>query len=295
MKIIFTKLSIVAILLSAGIKSNAQTLFGPETFDGTYYTYDFCSNSITALFPWMYCTLSSPNGKWTFPTTGACTNTGGVAYVNATASSGAGSLLRTPEFDASGQTNITVSFDMTNSYNATYAGDNIYLKPIGWYYDGTYYNSQSNSIPYQYVYLDHARNCENVQLTFNVSTLSYKDHCDFLFWSSATGSSHNFSVILDNFTVTAGGPTGTHEIVKKEQIEIFPNPVQDNLIVKLKDDIKADAILIRDVFGQHVKTPISQINGQNASQIDLSGLAAGLYFVEVLGEQGRWTSKFVKE
>ncbi len=78
-------------------------------------------------------------------------------------------------------------------------------------------------------------------------------------------------------------------IENMESILIFPNPANDQLnIVGLTDDSE---IVIYDLSGKVQK----EVNAQNRASVDISDLAAGLYFVNVNNESKSEVLKFIKQ
>ncbi|HRX97493.1 MAG TPA: T9SS type A sorting domain-containing protein, partial [Bacteroidales bacterium] len=77
-------------------------------------------------------------------------------------------------------------------------------------------------------------------------------------------------------------------------VKIMPNPVQNTLSISLEEQTGFDfgGMRIFDVFGKEV---YSIGNLEIKSAIDVSGLAPGVYFVKIEGENQSATSKFVKQ
>ncbi len=71
--------------------------------------------------------------------------------------------------------------------------------------------------------------------------------------------------------------------------KIYPNPVRDVLT------IASDNLLIENykIYSTNGTLILSKINSQN--NIDVSGLANGIYFIEVTSESGNKVQKFIKE
>ena len=63
----------------------------------------------------------------------------------------------------------------------------------------------------------------------------------------------------------------------ENRFEIYPNPVDDVLYIKLNDDIKE--INVYNIYGIKITT----VNGQQSTTIDMSGFNSGIYFVEIEG------------
>jgi type IX secretion system substrate protein/receptor L domain-containing protein len=73
-----------------------------------------------------------------------------------------------------------------------------------------------------------------------------------------------------------------------ESISVYPNPVSENLIILIDSNLS------------FIKAEIYTISGQklmetSAKQIDFSNLSAGIYFVNVVTDEGTLTKKIVKQ
>ncbi len=81
-----------------------------------------------------------------------------------------------------------------------------------------------------------------------------------------------------------------------DYLEIFPNPVRDNLVVSIASDKEEDTVLyVYDAAGKLIMEQQIIINpGNNLFPVTMNGLPAGLYLLEV--EQGKIskTRKFMK-
>ncbi len=78
------------------------------------------------------------------------------------------------------------------------------------------------------------------------------------------------------------------------QVRVFPNPVSDELIIKLDDHQDLEMAVISNIQGEHVRT--FKVNGKNKITVDVSDLAAGIYSLQFLSREGSITirSKFIK-
>ncbi len=74
-------------------------------------------------------------------------------------------------------------------------------------------------------------------------------------------------------------------------IEVYPNPTKDVVNVECTmNNVQCSGIEIVDVYGKIITTV-----DQTATQINVSGLAAGMYFVRVTTDRGVVTKPFVKK
>jgi len=77
------------------------------------------------------------------------------------------------------------------------------------------------------------------------------------------------------------------------KLSLYPNPVQDNLIIELKDnDIDSMEITIFDVSGKFIS---SHKQLSNHSELDLTYLKSGTYLIEITTKKGLVTKRIVKQ
>lgn len=102
-------------------------------------------------------------------------------------------------------------------------------------------------------------------------------------------------------TTNGGGELGQMWTVVEEQnldlwdLNVYPNPVGSILTLELKSNIQEDVMLdIFNSFGQLVKSESLQA-GQSQTDIQVSFLPAGLYFISVTSKTTTKYLKFVKE
>ena len=100
--------------------------------------------------------------------------------------------------------------------------------------------------------------------------------------------------VLDNAVPTA---LNTTEV--QTAFNVYPNPATEkvNLMMQVSDKRKEDVvILLTDLSGRVLyKNQTSVIDGSLSSQIDVSGLKAGMYILNVTGSKIHEVSKVVKE
>ncbi len=82
---------------------------------------------------------------------------------------------------------------------------------------------------------------------------------------------------------------GTNAVVNTK-ISVFPNPVENILTINASE--KVDAIMIFNVLGQQVSEVIID---ETNKQIDVSGLANGIYMLKVISNSTQDTFKIVKK
>lgn len=86
-------------------------------------------------------------------------------------------------------------------------------------------------------------------------------------------------------------PTGTDEALSK-QLKLFPSPAVHTLRLSFDHILGKAQLKILDAQGQVVQTFHKQsFNRQFQTNIQVSHLSAGLYFLQILLEDGRWATK----
>jgi hypothetical protein len=104
-------------------------------------------------------------------------------------------------------------------------------------------------------------------------------------------------VFLDNIRfIGVEPPAGTGLISGVEPLEIYPNPAQELIHVRIPAARAVLAeVVLRDVNGQVIaqqEVPLQV--GVNETQFNLSGLTSGIYFVEVITTGQRMVGKALK-
>ncbi len=92
-------------------------------------------------------------------------------------------------------------------------------------------------------------------------------------------------------TTTGGVILGMEEVVSDlaSRITISPNPSTDIIHLSYPNDLEVISIRVIDAHGRNLRSGSS---GEKA--IDLTGLSAGIYFIELVTDQGRWVRQVVK-
>jgi len=100
---------------------------------------------------------------------------------------------------------------------------------------------------------------------------------------------------------TSGGGTGIGNLIKNvvsEFGQLYPNPVSDNGMMNIVLDQPAEVRLtIWNTLGQAVYNKQFELNaGANPINMDLSGLAVGLYYTRIIANNDKvYLQKFVKQ
>jgi hypothetical protein len=97
---------------------------------------------------------------------------------------------------------------------------------------------------------------------------------------------------LGEIKITLGSSTDVEEIASKEDVALYPNPVEDILYLSFSDNIDIRNIMIYNTTGQLVKNT-SNIYGSN-TEITATDLDAGIYYLMIQSDKGQISRKFVK-
>ena len=79
---------------------------------------------------------------------------------------------------------------------------------------------------------------------------------------------------------------GIDAVRRPLSLTLYPNPVRDVLTVEVAGVVSVERVRLLDVAGRVVRV-LAQAGASGSVQLDVSGLAAGYYFVEVAAEGGR--------
>jgi len=82
---------------------------------------------------------------------------------------------------------------------------------------------------------------------------------------------------------------GIGDVVLSEVVSLFPNPVQNTLQISAENSIIIKSIEVYDVLGKQL------LQTNTVNQIDVSGLANGLFFVKIETDKGVVVKKVIKE
>ena len=87
------------------------------------------------------------------------------------------------------------------------------------------------------------------------------------------GANLNQTVQLQSYTTTL---SVNQFSLEKNDFNIYPNPVDDNGILFIKDSSNLDFLIIYDITGAKIK----EVQFKNAKEINLSELSSGVYFIK---------------
>ena len=87
-------------------------------------------------------------------------------------------------------------------------------------------------------------------------------------------------------------PVGIDNITLASSISLMPNPADNYINLSINSNVEVKEAVVYNAFGQMIQT-ISLTD--NHARIDLSDMAAGMYFVRVNGDNVTATKKFIKK
>ncbi len=99
--------------------------------------------------------------------------------------------------------------------------------------------------------------------------------------------------ILNNILISPSSstPTLSSGEINDLGISIYPNPVEDTLILKLPETIGRCSVQVMDINGKVIKTFEW---GDFSNGLNVKFLNSGLYFVSIISDKGKSTIKFIK-
>ncbi|UPT70497.1 MAG: T9SS type A sorting domain-containing protein [Flavobacterium sp. JAD_PAG50586_2] len=101
---------------------------------------------------------------------------------------------------------------------------------------------------------------------------------------------YNFPIVTDP-AITTIQALATPDFDFGNYFKIYPNPVAATLNLETKDGIGVKSIDVYNILGQMV---IAIPNAENVTNIDVSDLTTGTYFIKVNTDKGTANTKFVK-
>jgi hypothetical protein len=116
--------------------------------------------------------------------------------------------------------------------------------------------------------------CESIELMCYVSHANDPDH-----------SNDTLRVILQDDCTLLKVPE-----LQNTQIQIFPNPANSQINVRLND--QAEVLNVLTIDG---KIKLSIQNPTDSEYIDLTAYHSGIYFIQVISDNHKYFSRFIKE
>ncbi len=133
------------------------------------------------------------------------------------------------------------------------------------------------------------------QYTYTISGLSAATDCMFAFRYYVTdggpGGTNSDIIGVDTFSVDR--PLASTQTFFANNFSIQPNPVKDIFTVTSKNGTFINNIKVTDINGRIVKEENN--SDLNATQVNISDLSSGVYFVKIQSDLGVGTTKIIKE
>ena len=103
-------------------------------------------------------------------------------------------------------------------------------------------------------------------------------------------SNDQFGFAVDDFKVSA--TTLSTDTFFKSNFAMYPNPAKNVLNISGNAGLSMDNVVITDLNGRVVKQ--QNLGGVASSEVNVSDLTSGMYFITISSAEGNGTSKFMK-
>lgn len=126
-------------------------------------------------------------------------------------------------------------------------------------------------------------------LTVTDTTGYYDTYCDSSF--------HGMRSVNSMVYITVNSPivTGLSPVIESERTDVgvYPNPAWNELFIKSERKDEIFTVSIMNTVGQMLSPPLQMKEGQ--ARMDVTGLSAGIYFLQLKSVNESLVKKFVKE
>lgn len=247
--------------------SNGQSSTGSPLTVLQDFTNNVIYNSGNVLGSYYSPATCSPGNYFAYTASGGCT--GGSANYNGNGSGGySGCYLRTPQADASGLTAVTMSFDITHSYNVGRPNDKITFSI--WINNG-YRNTSVvpvtvNGTATNELKFDQARTCRRIEVVFDISSGTLFDKSDMLLYINSScgySSCNGYNVTIDNVEVLEGGGSGS----TFQGSSTFTGLPADTYTVTIEDNAGCQATYTLPVVISEPTVLSASLNGTTPSTV----------------------------
>jgi hypothetical protein len=107
----------------------------------------------------------------------------------------------------------------------------------------------------------------------------------------AVYENNNISTSIYNHIYIEGETTDNESSISEESsFNIYPNPANNKIYIYSREII--EEINIYDIYGRRQQTTI---NSQQSLSIDVAGLNAGIYFIQINTVEGNIVKQFIKQ
>ena len=125
------------------------------------------------------------------------------------------------------------------------------------------------------------------QTTFNIQGLTAGSNYDVRVKALCSNNLES-EFVSTTFTTSVG----IDDINFAQNISLLPNPADNYIELRINSNVEVKEAVVFNALGQMIQTV--QLN-ENHARIDLSNMAAGMYFVRVNGENVMATKKFIRK
>jgi Secretion system C-terminal sorting domain len=98
-----------------------------------------------------------------------------------------------------------------------------------------------------------------------------------------------YVMFLDNISITG---TLSNDEFFSNKFNTYPNPAKDLVTISSSENININSVSIADINGRTVKSV--ELNNVSETQINVSDLTSGVYFMNIYAADGKAVKKFIK-
>ncbi|MCB6064402.1 leucine-rich repeat protein [Flavobacterium psychrophilum] len=103
---------------------------------------------------------------------------------------------------------------------------------------------------------------------------------------AGTEAAYQAAAVWKDFSPISGSLLSNHSFAIESNLKIYPNPVSEILNIALQENLQLQKVNFYNTLGRLIKTT-------NHSEINISSFAKGIYFVEVMTNQGKATKTII--
>jgi len=157
--------------------------------------------------------------------------------------------------------------------------------------DESVFNIDEDHAPFTIEATDPDGLIANVKVIINFEEVASFDTLPFTFdwtfpgvgtyFAQAQATDDDGAIVFSTLTkITIEESTATHDITGKDVMTVFPNPVEDILVIRRDESVTSvSSVEVYNAFGQ--LQPVSLISGARQTTLDFSYLPSGVYFLKV--------------
>jgi large repetitive protein len=139
--------------------------------------------------------------------------------------------------------------------------------------------------------IDATDNCNTIQVSHAITQL---DNCNFSVRYTVVDACGNAATTNQLVHINDGACSVLSAVnIGASRYEVYPNPVSDRLVLKLADGAEYSA-LVCDVFDMHGRRVVSVNMTGTQSELDVTSLQSGTYYLRLTNGKESASAKFVK-